>query len=81
MKEFYFSYPYCSNNFIFALYRNNKNNNVELHIIDWNGNPFCKLVLDRDIRVFSIDFGNGFMYGVSDMDEKIYRYDISRIFK
>jgi hypothetical protein len=82
MKTFYFSYPYCSEKFIFALYENNdtkNSNNIELHIIDWEGNPIYKLFLDQRIEVFTIDLDNGFMYGVSKFDEKLYRYDIKNI--
>ncbi|GHV27018.1 hypothetical protein FACS1894176_08480 [Bacteroidia bacterium] len=79
MQTFYFSYPYCSDNLIFALYKNNdtkQKNNIELHIIDWNGNPLYKLLLDREIEFFTIDFDNGFMYGTSPTEERVYRYYI-----
>jgi hypothetical protein len=82
MKTSYFSYPYCSENLIFALYENNDTkhaNNIELHIIDWEGNPIYKLLLDQRIDAFSIDLDNGFMYGISAVEEKLYRYDIHDI--
>jgi hypothetical protein len=80
MKTFYFSYPYCSEELIFALYENKdtKNlNNIELHVIDWEGNPIYKLFLDQRIDIFSMD--SGFMYGISKIEEKLYRYDIRDI--
>jgi hypothetical protein len=30
--------------------------------MDWNGNPICKLILDRQIMNFMVDFDSGFMY-------------------
>jgi hypothetical protein len=54
-------------------------NNIELHIIDWEGNPIYKLFLDQRIEVFSVDFDSGFMYGISKVEEKLYRYDITDI--
>ena len=82
MQTFYFSYPYCSDKLVFALYENkdvSPPNNIELHIIDWEGNPVYNLSLDQRIGFFSIDFDSGFMYGVSEVEEKLYRYDIKDI--
>jgi hypothetical protein len=84
MQTSYFSYPDCSDELIFALYENNNTkdaNNIELHIIDCEGNPVYKLRLDQKIETFSIDFDNGFMYGISKVEEKLYRYDIKDILK
>jgi hypothetical protein len=81
LKTFYFSFPRCTENLIYALYRNHENHTVELHIIDWNGNPICKLLPDRKLKDCTIDFDNGFMYGISDVEERIYRYDIRNILK
>lgn len=82
MKTFYFSYPYCSDKFVFALYENedvSPPHNIELHIIDWDGNPLQKFSLDQRIGFFSIDFDSGYMYGVSEIEEKLYRYNIKDI--
>jgi hypothetical protein len=82
MKTSYFSYPDCSDKIIFALYENNNTkrlNNIELHVIDWEGVPISKLLLDQRIEIFSIDFENAFMYGISKVEEKLYRYDIKDI--
>ncbi|MDR2027312.1 MAG: hypothetical protein LBQ01_07130, partial [Prevotellaceae bacterium] len=81
MKSFYFAQPYCSDKLISALYRNNEKNTVELHIIDWDGNPVCKLILDRKLKSATVDFDAGFMYGVSEMEDRVYRYDIRDILK
>jgi hypothetical protein len=81
MQTSYFSYPYCSNKHVFALYKNNNTNNIELHIIDWDGNAVCKLLLDMEIASFTIDFDNGFMYGISPIEERVYRYDIGNVLK
>jgi hypothetical protein len=72
----------CSDNLIYALHWNSAENTYDLHIIDWNGNPLCKLIFDRIIRNVTIDFDTGFMYGVSGRGEdRIYRYDIGNILK
>ncbi|MDR1339981.1 MAG: TolB-like 6-bladed beta-propeller domain-containing protein [Prevotellaceae bacterium] len=76
MKTFYSGYPSCSDRFIYVLYRS-----YEIHIIDWDGNSVCKLLLDRKLRDCTIDFDSGFMYAVSNTDEKTYRYDIRNILK
>ncbi|MDR1593634.1 MAG: TolB-like 6-bladed beta-propeller domain-containing protein [Prevotellaceae bacterium] len=81
MWDFYFAQPYCSDNLIFALYRSPANNVVEVHVIDWDGNPVCKLILDRMIKSLTVDFDAGFMYGVSSIEDRTYRYDIRNILK
>ncbi|MDR1170266.1 MAG: TolB-like 6-bladed beta-propeller domain-containing protein, partial [Prevotellaceae bacterium] len=72
-KDFYL-FSCCSDNLICASYY--RSNIMEIHIMDWNGNPVCKLILDRKIKDFTVDFDNGFMYTVSLGEERIYRYDI-----
>ena len=79
MEEFYFSYPVCSERFIFALFRNNTNETIEIHVIDWNGNPITKLTFDEKINIFTIDFNQGVLYGVTAVEEKTFRYDIKSI--
>jgi hypothetical protein len=79
-KDFYL-FSCCSDNLICAAYQNYAKHANEIHIIDWNGNPVCKLILDRRIKDFTMDFDNGFMYAVSEMEEQIYRYNISDILK
>jgi hypothetical protein len=77
-KRFY-SFPCCSDNLICAAYYGGDvlgGNVMEIHIMDWNGNPVCKLILDRQIIDFTVDFDSGFMYAVSLEEERIYRYDI-----
>jgi hypothetical protein len=69
----------CSDNLICASYYGGDvygGNVMEIHIMDWNGNPVCKLILDRQIKNFTVDFDSGFMYAVSLGEERIYRYDI-----
>jgi hypothetical protein len=78
-KRFY-SFSCCSDNLICAAYYSSDvlgGNVMEIHIMDWNGNPVCKLILDRKIKDFTVDFDSGFMYAVSLEEERIYRYDIS----
>jgi hypothetical protein len=77
-KRFY-SFSCCSDNLICAAYYSSDvlgGNVMEIHIMDWNGNPVCKLILDRQIIDFTVDFDSGFMYAVSLEEERIYRYDI-----
>jgi hypothetical protein len=81
MWIFYFAQPYCSDNLIFALYRSPASNAVEVHVMDWDGNPVCKLILDRNIKSLTVDFDAGFMYCVSSIEDRTYRYDIRNILK
>jgi hypothetical protein len=80
-KRFY-SFSCCSDNLICASYYGGDvmgGNVMEIHIMDWNGNPVCKLVLDRQIITFTVDFDSGFMYTVTYGEERIYRYDLRDI--
>jgi hypothetical protein len=82
-KRFY-SFSCCSDNLICASYYGGDamgGNIMEIHIMDWNGNPVCKLILDRQIMNFTVDFDSGFMYAVSFEEERIYRYDIRDMLK
>jgi hypothetical protein len=74
----FYSFSCCSDNLICAMYYGGSydSNVMEIRIMDWNGNPVCKLVLDRKIMNFTVDFDSGFMYAVSWEEERIYRYDI-----
>ncbi|MDR1339786.1 MAG: TolB-like 6-bladed beta-propeller domain-containing protein [Prevotellaceae bacterium] len=74
-RKVFYTISCCSDNLICALY--NGGDVMEIHIMDWNGNPVCKLILDRQIIDFTVDFDSGFMYAVSPLgEEMIYRYDI-----
>jgi hypothetical protein len=77
-REYYTRKVKCTDNLIFALYRNQENNRLEMHIIDWDGNPVCKLLLDRELFTFEID-DNGFMYGLENETERIYKYNTHQI--
>ncbi|MCC8145817.1 MAG: TolB-like 6-bladed beta-propeller domain-containing protein, partial [Bacteroidales bacterium] len=63
----------------FALYNiKDEKEKVEVHIIDWNGNPVSKLVLDRYVRYITVDTENKVLYGINDVSENLYKYDISQ---
>jgi hypothetical protein len=78
LPDFYLSIPVCTNSLIFAMYRNNQTENLEIHIIDWNGKPVCKLLLDRELNRISFDEEHGVIYGVEMETEKTYKYDVKQ---
>jgi hypothetical protein len=69
---------YTTDNFIYALYANKMNNELEnhshealkekegmsVHIFKWDGTAFCSLNLDRIINCFCVDEINNIIYGL-----------------
>ena len=77
LNRYYFSGPICTNDKIYVLYNTEKNDQVEVHIIDWKGNPLGILSLDKYLRYINVDEDNKILYGIDDDSEKLYKYDIS----
>jgi hypothetical protein len=81
-KKYYYGLPVCSNEYIFVLYYNHKSEDDhkhEIHVIDWEGNPKFKLILDYGIIAISVDFENSVLYGIRGGDDNVFRYDIKAI--
>ncbi|MDR2086599.1 MAG: TolB-like 6-bladed beta-propeller domain-containing protein [Dysgonamonadaceae bacterium] len=76
-QEYYFSYPVCNEQMIFVLYHSqDANKPVQIHVIDWDGNPVAKLHLDKNIRDIHIDFNEKIIYGIEDESERVYKFNI-----
>jgi len=70
---------------IFALYVNQTRKDwatgdkpAEIHVIDWNGKPICKLTTKEKLLHFDIDKENNQFYGLTEKQEVI-KYDLNQI--
>jgi len=52
-----------------------------IFLFDWQGKPLAELKLDRQLTSFDIDFNTGFLYGLDNITEEFFRYDIQNILK
>ncbi|WP_375585186.1 hypothetical protein [Cyclobacterium xiamenense] len=73
------------NGFLFGLYANLSrkewaigNSPAEVHVIDWDGNPTCKLIIKEKLLHICIDSANNLLFGLTEKDE-IYTYDLDRV--
>jgi hypothetical protein len=74
----YYFYSFCNEQMIFVLYHSHDPNNpVQIHVIDWEGNPVAKLHLDKNIRAIHVDFNQKVLYGIEDERERLYKFDLS----
>jgi hypothetical protein len=78
LKMFYMSFPICTNDLIFVLYNNHQSRKFEIHVIDWNGKPVCKLVLDRILDSIEFDEEQGVIYGLEMETTQTYKYNIKQ---
>ena len=76
LKEYYFSIPFCDENAIFILYRSQKSEQVEVHIIKWNGDPITKLLLNKNIRDITVDNSLNVLYGIEAETEYLYKFNL-----
>ncbi|WP_226389609.1 BF3164 family lipoprotein [Penaeicola halotolerans] len=81
MVYYYDGYP--TDNYIFANYwgltdkviREENDYTSEILVFDYEGNPLCRMLLDRPIIHLSVDEANKTIYGVSfDKEPSIYAY-------
>lgn len=75
-------------NHIFALYNGRSPKELGdkkyfaniIRVYDWAGNHFAEIILDRDIKFFSVDIKNNYIYGLStdlkNYEEKILRFNL-----
>jgi hypothetical protein len=47
-------------------------------VIDWNGEPVCKLVLDRILGGIEFDKERGVIYGLEMETTQTYKYNIKQ---
>ncbi|MEB2777061.1 BF3164 family lipoprotein [Algoriphagus sp. D3-2-R+10] len=83
-KEFYVDLREA-NNLLFGLYANlgrkewaTGDSPAVIHVIDWEGNPICKLSTKEKLVKFDIDPENNMLYGLTEKQE-VYKYDLSKI--
>ena len=72
-----------TDDFIFALYRNQKvmelestPKETEIHVFNWAGDAIAKICLADYITSFDVDIKNKTLYGLDNL-ERVYAYDIS----
>ena len=74
----YASYPYASDQYIYALCLNTHIMDMlpEIHIWDWNGNLKKRLILDNHIDILAVDEDKSVLYGinVNSADTLYYQY-------
>lgn len=78
LKEYYFDIPYCNENEIFALYHSEQQEQTEVHIINWNGEPIAKLYLDKKIRGFDVDVSQNYLYGIEESTDHLYKFNLEQ---
>jgi hypothetical protein len=79
-----------TNNFIYALYsgrplsiiprdqRSMPNICNEIHVWNWDGDPICKLILDKDIASFEISKDDSYIIGYSLFElDILYKYNLN----
>lgn len=78
LKQYYFDIPYCNENAIFVLYHSERQEQTEVHIINWSGESIAKLYLDKKIRGMDVDTSQNYLYGVEESTEYVYRFDLKK---
>lgn len=84
-KKEYYADLRESNNLLFGLYADlsrkewaNGDSPALIHVIDWEGNPICKLSTKEKLVKFDIDPENNMLYGLTEKQE-VYKYDLKQI--
>jgi hypothetical protein len=79
-KRTYYADMEVTNDYIYMLYMNQEydesyevEKEMEIHVFDWHGNPFCKYIVTEYIIAMAVDEKNGCIYGLSQ-NEMIYVY-------
>jgi hypothetical protein len=83
-KEYYVDLR-DSGEFFFGLYANQTRQEWatgdrpgEIHVINWNGQPICKLLTKEKLVHFDIDPIHNVLYAITESDE-VYKYDLGKI--
>ncbi|MCC5937639.1 MAG: hypothetical protein JJU34_10175 [Lunatimonas sp.] len=83
-KEYYVDLR-DSGEFLFGLYANQTRQEWatgdrpgEIHVINWDGQPICKLSTKEKLVNFDIDRIHNLLYAITENDE-IYKYDLGKI--
>lgn len=78
--------PCASEKYIVSLFSDlilgEEQTSPEFHIWDWDGNLLYRLVPDRNVDLFTVDFSDGMLYVVDREEENsIFTFDISGFLK
>jgi hypothetical protein len=85
----YYGRIFATNNYLYALCKNKKRNeslpedNTELQVWDWDGNPVALYNLDKYLFCFTIDEKENVLYGVNrdeENEDKIFKYRLPDTF-
>ena len=49
---------------------------VEVHLFDWEGTPIAKILFNRRIGSFDIDFDNNVLYAIDSNEDMVVKYDM-----
>lgn len=74
----YYRDTHATDKYFWALTRFDENKPSAVDVLNWNGDPICKLNLDVNARLMFVDDVQKKLYVVTDTD-KILRYDVSMI--
>ena len=88
LRCLYYKMGKCTNDYIFGLYAGGlsvlkeddpmSNKNCSLRIYNWHGDLLYNYQFENNIRMFTVDESQSFMYVVTDSDS-IIRYDLNNI--
>lgn len=88
LRCLYYKMGKCTNDYIFGLYAGGlsvlkeddpmSNKNCSLRIYNWHGDLLYNYQFENNIRMFTVDESQSFMYVVTDSDA-IIRYDLNNI--
>ena len=88
LRCLYYKMGKCTNDYIFGLYAGGlsvlkeddpmSNKNCSLRIYNWHGDLLYNYQFEDNVRMFTVDKSQSFMYVVTDSDA-IIRYDLNNI--
>lgn len=88
LRCLYYKMGKCTNDYIFGLYAGGlsvlkeddpiSNKNSSLRIYNWNGDLLYNYAFESNIRIFTVDERQRFIYAVTDSDS-IIRYDLKNV--
>ena len=89
LRCLYYKMGKCTNDYIFGLYAGGlsvlkeddpmSNKNCSLRIYNWHGDLLYNYQFEDNVRMFTVDESQSFMYVITDSDA-IIRYDLNNIF-
>jgi hypothetical protein len=84
----YYKYSTASDRFIYGLYYNQLNTEIEkvevktkIRVFDWEGNWIKTFTVDEYLSNIEVYEDDSYIIGIDKVNEKIIKYDISRLMK